>query len=221
MKYDLIIVSKSTPQLRHFTDNCIKTARQDNADLNVIIVETSGLDVTYNAKVIKYTGDFNYHRAMNLGLKEAVGDVYIIANNDIVFFPGWSQIGDQMIWNGFDSASALSNCPEHRNMEMADKIIPGYDIGRHITGWCIFMTKECYRRIGKLSEEVNFWCSDNIYADQLMEAGLKHGLFCNVRVNHATSMTLRTVSRKLMINYQVDQLKKYKLIKNAKRERTA
>ena len=83
MYYDLIIVSQSKGELIQMTENCIASARQDG-DLNVIVVET-GDPYPYDAQIIKYEGEFNYNRALNLGLDHAKGDVHILANNDLVF----------------------------------------------------------------------------------------------------------------------------------------
>ena len=219
MKYDLIIVAKSsTKELIQVTQNCINSARADNADLNVIIVETSGCVVKYDHvnQVIKYEDEFNYNRALNLGLKYAIGDIHILANNDIIFLPGWSKIGECMINNEFDSASALSNDHRQKHLKRGDWIYEGYEVGKYLTGWCIFVTKKCIETIGGLDETFDFWYSDNIYADQIIKAKIRHGLFCNVQVNHIVSATLRTVPAKLRKKYSYDNTAKYKLIRKIK-----
>ena len=209
MTYDLIIVSKSISQeLIDITTNCIVSARQDG-DLNVIVVETGGVKVTYDANVMYYQGLFNYNRALNLGLMYAKGDIYILANNDIYFHKGWSQIGDQMKQYGFDSASALSNDKRQRAFKKEDCIYEGYNIGVHITGWCIFVTKEAIKKISKLDESFDFWYSDNVYADQLKTNGHHHGLVCNVRVDHITSQTLKTLPFRDQRRYSVNARYKY------------
>jgi len=210
VKYDLIIVSKSTPDLIPYTEQTINTALQDKADVNVIIIETSGKEYPYkNAKSVLYKGSFNYNRALNLGLKEANGDVHILANNDLYFHKGWSQIGDLMALNGFDSASALSGDRRQFVFKQGDWIYPGYTIGAHLTGWCIFATKKCIETIQKLDESFEFWYSDNVYAEQLQKAGLRHGLFCNIRVDHVTSQTIRTISPTLQVQYTRNATRKY------------
>jgi len=215
MKYDLIIIAKSSNRdLIKITQNCIDTARVDKPDMNIIIVETSGCVVKYDVdQVIKYEGDFNYNRALNLGLKYVIGDVHILANNDIVFTPGWSKIGEYMKINGFESACALSEDRRQKGFRRGDWIYEGYEIGTFVTGWCIFCTKECISKIGKLDESFDFWYSDNVYADQLIKAGLRHGLFCNIQINHVTSATLRTVSPALQKKYSYESVIKYKILK--------
>ena len=210
--YDLIIVSKSTKDFIPVTQNCIDSARKDNADLNVIIVETDNKYDYEDARVVMYEGEFCYNKALNMGLKHAKGDIHILANNDIIFREGWSKIGEQMIVNGFDSASALSTDYRQHSFKRGEWIYEGYGVGSHLTGWCIFATKECIKTIGKLDESFDFWYSDNIYADQLKKAGLRHGLFCNVYVDHMTSTTFKTVGSQLQRRF-IGSEKRYHSIK--------
>jgi hypothetical protein len=222
MKFDLITVScSSSVELIDMTQRCIDSARQDDIDLNVIVVETCK-QTDYNAdQIVMYDGAFCYNRALNLGLTQAKGDIHILANNDLIFHKGWSAIGEAMIINKFPSACALSQDHRQKTFRRGDWIYEGYAIGTYLPGWCIFLTKEGLRTIGgKLWDDVDFWYSDNLYADQLMEYGVRHGLFCNVQVDHITSMTLRSTSpshqRKMAHESQV----KYSIFRrNAKRTR--
>jgi hypothetical protein len=209
VKYDLIIVSQSKGELIGMTERCIESARQDNADLNIIIVET-GNPYKYDVdKIIEYNGEFCYNRALNLGLKYAKGDVHILANNDLIFYKGWSQIGPLMQVNNYHSASVLSQ--NTKGYERGNFIYEGYEIGRHLTGWCLFMDKFCREKIGTLDESVSFWYSDDLYVCQLKAAGIKHGLFCNLRVDHITSRTLAKQSTAVQRRYQTGELRKFKI----------
>lgn len=207
MKYSLIIVASSSgKRLIDITQRCINSARADGADLDVIIVETFRVYDYEDCEIIEYHEPFNYNRALNKGIAKAKGDVLILANNDIVFHPGWSVIGDLMLSNGFDSASALSG--KHR-MKQEESIYPGFSIGTILTGWCIFATRECIKKIGKLNERCEFWGADNVYAEQLKAKGLRHGLFCNIRVDHLESSTLRTLPTRMQRKYSYGSLKNY------------
>jgi hypothetical protein len=195
MTYDLIIVTKSIPILIQITKNCIKSARQDNVELNVIIIET-GQPYKYDAdKIIEYNGVFNYNRALNLGLKYAKSDIQILANNDIIFHRGWSKIGDLMQANEYLSASAMSNATQYRRFKKGMFAYEGYRIGFEMAGWCIFTQKKLWNKIKKLDERHTFWFSDNAYADQLKQKGIKHALICCVQVDHLESTTLKRMDR--------------------------
>lgn len=195
ISYDLIIVAKSSrDNLKRITQSCIDSARAEG-DMNVILVETSGFEHQYRGvdQTLEYQGAFCYNRALNQGLEKAEGDVHILANNDIIFHPGWSVIGQSMIDAGFPSACVLSQDPRHRSYDRGDFIYPGYRVGYELVGWCIFVTKDCIKELEKLDESYDFWYSDNMYANQLIDHRIKHGLFCNARVDHVTSQTMRTL----------------------------
>lgn len=195
MTYDLIIVSQSKGNLIQMTQNCIDSARRDNADLNIIVVET-GNPYKYDVdKRIEYNGEFNYNRALNIGLKYAKSDIQILANNDIIFHEGWSLIGPVMKANNYLSACALSEDHRQSSCKQGYHAYEGYKIGVHMAGWCIFTDKLLWEKIGKLDESYKFWYSDNVYAKQLITAGIKHALICSVRVDHLGSQTLSQLPR--------------------------
>jgi glycosyltransferase involved in cell wall biosynthesis len=208
MYYDLIIVSQSRAELIPMTQQCINSAIFDTDDINVILIET-GQPYKYKgvSKFIEYNGEFNYNRALNMGLKYVKGDVHILANNDIIFHKGWSEIGELMQLNGYHSASAISS--GHKGFERGDLIYEGYDIAKQLTGWCIFMDRYCLDKIGQLDETVAFWYSDDLYALQIRKAGIKHGLFCNIQVDHITSRTLVKQSVSLQRKYQIGEVYKF------------
>ena len=221
ISYDLIIVSRSGGVLTPVTQTCITTAREDGAKMQVIVVET-GEDTKYDGAdtYIKYTGDFCYNRALNMGIEKATGDVHILANNDLVFHAGWSNIGELMRLNDFHSASLISG---HQTMfQRGDMVYEGYVVGYILTGWCLFMDRYCRERIGKLDETVSFWYSDNIYACQLQAAGIRHGLFTGYSIDHLASKTLNKQPSRIQRHYQVGELNKFLKRKEyyAQRERS-
>lgn len=208
MTYDLIIIARSTtPRLIQMTQNCINSAGADH----VILVET-GDNIDYQGvdQWVGYGGPFNYNRALNRGLQYAKGDVHILANNDLIFYEGWRTIGNYMVSYGFDSASAWF---KGSKFSQGDFVYKGYEVATHLLGWCLFITKEAMQKIGQLNEGVDFWYSDNVYADQLKQHGLQHGLFCNVRVDHIGSQTLSTMPMKIKRQYSIVQLAKYNQLK--------
>jgi hypothetical protein len=202
MSYDLIIVSQSIGDLIQVTQNCIDSARRDKTDLNIIIIETAQL---WNYKdvneIIKYEGQFNYNRALNLGLKSAKNEIQILANNDIIFYDGWSSIGDVMKVNNYLSACAISNDIRQHAFKRGSIAYEGYKIGYELCGWCIFTDKELWKHIGQLDERHAFWYSDNVYADQLKKKGIKHALICSIEVDHIGSRTLIKQPRQLQKQY--------------------
>ena len=141
MKYDLIIISASKDSsLKKMTQDAIDSCLADRADVNVILVETYQKTEYKNVdKYVLFEGEFNYNHCLNLGLKHRKGDVQILVNNDIIFMPGWSSIGQTMREYGYLSASALSNHPRQRLFQRGDYAYEGYDICLYVTGWCLFV----------------------------------------------------------------------------------
>ena len=211
IKYDLIVVAcSSSKRLIDITQRCIDSARQDTCNLNVIVVETFLQTYAYEGcKIVEYRGEFNYNHALNIGISHSKGDLLILANNDLYFHPGWSDIGYLMHANGFESASAYSSDHGKRGIRRAAEVWEGYNIGTLLTGWCLFVTRSCINKIGKLDERVDFWYSDNVYADQIQAAGIRHGLFCNIQVDHLESQTLKTLTYRKQRKYSFDNKKKY------------
>lgn len=211
MKYDLIIVSQSKDELIQVTQNCIDSALKDGADVNVIIIETSGQRIEFKGAndYVLYSGPFCYNRALNLGLERAKGDVFILANNDLIFHQGWSKMGDLMAINGYHSASAINGMQNKFNL--GNHVYDGYQISLTLTGWCIFMDRYCYETIGKLDESVSFWYSDDLYACQLRAAGIMHGMFCNCRVDHIASRTLKRQPSRVQRMYEIGEGHKFKI----------
>ena len=216
MTYDLIIISQSKGDLIRVTQQCIDSARKDNAELNIIVVET-GDNYPYQVdKIVKYEGEFNYNKALNIGLQYAKSDYQVLCNNDIIFHPGWSKMGDIMKVNEYLSASALSNDQRQRICKKGSVAYEGYVIGIHLTGWCIFTAKELWPLIGKLSEKHRFWYADNVYADQLIQAKIKHALICSIQVDHLGSRTLQKQPRNIQQLYTYSQgraTREYKSLK--------
>ena len=209
MFYDLIIVSKSGGALNSVTQTCITTAREHcKHDLNIIIIET-GEDVSYEGanEYVKDESEFCYNRALNRGLEKAKGDIAILANNDLVFHEGWSNIGELMQLNDYHSASLISG---HQTMfKRGDYVYEGYIVGYILTGWCLFVDRYCREQIGKLDESVNFWYSDNLYSCQIEAAGIRHGLFTGYSIDHLASKTLNKQPSRMQRFYQNGELNKY------------
>jgi hypothetical protein len=201
LKYDLIIVAASKDDaLRKMTQEAIDSCLMDRADVNVILVETFKKYTYRNVNTeIFFEGEFNYNHCLNLGLKHRKGDVQILANNDIIFQRGWSSIGETMKTYGYLSASALSNHPRQKAFQRGDFAYEGYEICLYVTGWCLFVDKNVWDKIGALDESYRFWYSDNVYIEQLKRAHIKHFLICNVLVLHYISRTLAKQDRKTKI----------------------
>ena len=92
----------------------------------------------------------------------------------------------------------------------------GYEIGKHVLGWCIIVDRIVMDKIGGFDTPVSFWFSDDVYAEQIKAAGIKHALVGTSRVRHLTSKSLRNsmvVAGKERANMQRGQGKLFKQYK--------
>ena len=143
-------------------------------------------DVSSNADVVLLqTKPFCYNKCLNDGFKYTEADWICFANNDVEFLPGWADI----IKFDYDSMSP-QNVGWMYHKDLGVDPIEGFGIGVHITGWCIIAKRETIEKIGGFDVDVDFWCSDNIYAEQLDFHGLKHALIPTSHVKHVASQTL-------------------------------
>lgn len=211
--YDLIIVSRTTPELlgmvQQTIDSCLATRGEKS--VNVILVETyTDAQRPENVdKLILYGNEkFNYNRALNLGLGLREGRVQMLANNDLIFRNGWATTGEIMSMNGIMSASL----PSGKNKNLVNGHVLGYEgyrVGYHLAGWLIFTLNEIWDKIGELPENYNFWYSDNDYVDTLKEHKIPHYLLTNAVVEHLGGVTIKTLDVNKIKEYTIGERVKY------------
>lgn len=195
-------VNYSNPELVEMTNRCIASlhASEHYIKFNVIIVEDDGVD-------------FNFNRQMCKGLSHGKSEFVILANNDLLFSEGF--FSEVMIAYNVKVAESFGcwnpNWHERYFKPNRDYYL-GYDIGKHLTGWCIITTRRVLKRIDFCNEEnfrVSFWRSDDIYKDLLQKHNIKHALVRNSKVTHLLSKTLKTHSKEKQIELTIGQKKKY------------
>lgn len=208
---DIVIVSNSeTSLLRGMTSMAIRTAR-DNAGIDVgkiVVIEQCRWRKPYKGtKTLHYDFEFNYNKCLNLGFSVCKSQYVAFCNNDLHFGKNWALNAILAIKDGY-----LSVSPTQKHIFPG--ILPGYEIGKHILGWCIIMDRIVMDRIGQFDCPVDFWYSDNVYALQIQAAEVKHALVGNSYVRHFTSTTLGKVrNSKKRMAMQIGQEKifnKYK-----------
>jgi len=210
-KIDIIIVAASIDDnLKRITQDAINTCHKSegNIDFNIIVIETSNRKVTYRDATVKYfiRDEFNYNLALNYGLKFCKYKYIALCNNDIIFEKGWASI----LIKQMKKHDALSACPYDPELKRkGEEISKGYSIRIHLVGWCIFVDREVFKLIGHLNEEVDFWYSDNIYADQLKKAKIKHIMVYDSIVHHIENQTLNTCTNKQKSKIMHSQARKY------------
>jgi len=203
---DIIILSYAQSQeLKEMTIHCIDSliTSKDTASINfnILVIESykeiKGYQYPYT-KTIYPDEPFGYHRYMNIGIKLTSSPYVCLCNNDLNFHPGWAseiliqmtQIPDLM------SASPLCSIvhPE-LGVPLNSGIRIGYRVGYEITGWCLFVKREIFKKIGKLDENYRFSAADHDFANTLALLNIKHALITSAVVDHGNSKTLKTQTK--------------------------
>jgi len=193
---DVVIVSDASTGY-HLTQQAIATCKAER----IIVVEQQ--PVAYEGAItVHYEGAFNYNRCLNLGYQHTENNV-AFCNNDLVFYD-WKHI--ERMLNEYGSLSPRSEgWFKHKGLE---GVIEGYEIGRHLCGWCLVVSRMTMAMTGGFDEGVEFYFSDNLWADQLRFHGIRHALDCESRVDHLVSKTLlqqKSLRRKELESGQIDK----------------
>lgn len=209
MNIDVIIPSLSNIFTSVLLENCITTLRsaEPNIKFNVIVIESSDtIKLCGQDQTIMYDrSEFCYNHAMNQGIDISKNEWVILANNDLIFKPGFMEhilLAHAMHPDilSFSPWNSMWNWHENMFRNRTSKIIYGYGIGRELTGWCLIIKRSIFDII-KLAETVNFWYSDNVYADALIATNLKHALVCGSKVDHIVSQTKRVSTSEAIESY--------------------
>lgn len=206
----VIVSCQKTNYHRVITEQAIRSS-----GVECIVVETMPEAKPYNTpktQTLFWTREFNYNACLNFGLMHTNTEYIALCNNDLEFKPGWEKITDVMSYFNLLSACPFSELNAIPNpYRKGNTLHYGYDIGHEMLGWCIVINREILQHIKKLDETYKFWCSDNIYADQLKQADIKHALICNSIVNHIGkgSKTLNTLPSQKYFEYTVNEHAKY------------
>lgn len=196
MLVDVIIPSLSLPVHHDMIRNCIGSLRASEKDIafNVILVESAKeiVELGQDVSILFDLDKFNFHHALNQGLKASQNEWVVFANNDVIFYPGWMQaiLEAKNLFPQIESFSPWEPLrhPRYFGNPPYLRVYLGYQTTVTLAGWCIVTTKKVLNQI-TLSEEISHWFSDNNYADELQKYGFLHGLVTNSLVHHLEEQT--------------------------------
>lgn len=189
---DICIVSYAkTEELYEVTCKGIKSllASEKDIQFNVFIME-SNVHRDYsqfsNVKTFYPGTEFKYNKYLNNLQQEGESEYLALCNSDLTYEKGWATEIIKRMYQVPEILSASPFCPQTQNINdwQGSKNFLGYRVRRELAGWCIFQQRKIYDIIGKLNEDVDFWFSDDIYAEQLKKHNIIHALIPASRVNH-------------------------------------
>lgn len=191
----VILSNTNSDAIYNMNLNCInsfvKSVKLVHTPFEIILVE-SNTNADYNYKeaveILKPNTAFNFHKFANIGLRKAKGTYFVFSNNDVVFdencikalFKVIKQEKNIKSFSPYDAKSnklplTLVNNTSH---------VEGFEIQKHLTGWCIIMHKDVYKIINGLDERFDFYYADNDYAMQLQKYNIRHALVTKAYVAH-------------------------------------
>jgi len=198
MIVDVIIPSKTSDRIAPILMTCIASLKSSEPTIqfNVVVVESAEYRALGQDRTLAYDQDvFCYNHALNLGINSTFNEWVILANNDLIFHPFFMseiltahhsapEIESFSPWNTMNGwhDMAMHGLPE------AD-IYEGHDTSYRLAGWCIIVKRLVLNRID-LNERCRLWYSDNIYADELLKYGIRHGLVRRSIVDHLCTQTI-------------------------------
>jgi hypothetical protein len=188
MVVDVIFAEKKGELFRRLTNTAIASLRaaETNVRFDVFVIEDDGVK------------PFNYNRMMCNGIAMGMSDMVIMSNNDVVFHKGFmTEVLAVKDMTGAESFGLWDDRWHAKKFHFPSRYYKGYQVGKHITGWCIVADRAMIERIGFCSEptfRVRGWYSDNVYADLLIKHHVVHVLCANAKVDHMVSATLNELS---------------------------
>lgn len=204
VEVDVVIVSYAKDEhLYNLTKRTITSLLDSESSeairFNIFIVE-SQLDVNWSQispeiKTISTSMPYGYHAYLNLGRKEGKSDWVVLANSDLFFTKNWmSEILESYKRNpsvpSFSPLCTLTQ-PQYGIFPNTGDIL-GYQIRRHISGWCIVQRRDIYDNIGDLDERFRHWFCDNDYSMTLYQKKIPHMLVTKSLVEHHSNITGKT-----------------------------
>lgn len=196
MKTSLILpVYLLNHELMDMTERCLLSMAQDAPDEVIIVNDGSPLPLGRNyftdlvgARIFHQEENQGYTKAVNLGLKEAKGDILIVANNDLLFSPHWMAGLMKPLAEGYDIATVQV---VDTNQKVSDKT--GITEGDKF-GSLFAITRKVYKRLGGLDEELGRgYFTDLDYQKRAEDAGFRVGKNWSCIVTHEPKSTFKQV----------------------------
>lgn len=198
MKIDIIILSYAkTEYLKELTEQSIKTLIEsedpDKIQFNILVIESNKSLEPFqfgNMTTIYPKEEFGFHKYLNIGIKATSNQYVCLCNNDLIFHKNWaSEILKQFkLYPNLKSANPFCNSFEYDNFitNSSNVLIrrENPNVNGILTGWCIFVDRSVFSKIGFLDERFEFWYADNDYDLTLRKHKIDHALIKSSKVTH-------------------------------------
>jgi GT2 family glycosyltransferase len=210
VKIDIIILSYAkTESLKQITlqgiESLFLSEDPDHIQFETLVIESNKELFPYqypNTRTIYPDEKFGFNRYLNIGITQTFNDYVCLCNNDLIYHQHWAtEILKAMRENpGIKSANPYCDSFSYDQSikEGVDIIFRHQNLKVHgsLTGWCLFIKREIFNKIGLLDEQFEFWYADNDYDFTLRKHRLKHALIKRSRVTHLANQSHDTLMDK-------------------------
>ena len=205
---DIVIISfAKNAECEKTTIECLKSllSSEENSEqiFNIIVIESNPNikydHVSKNIKTYFAPLPYGYNKFLNFGRKKGNSEWVALCNNDLIFEKKWFSniLKTSSVYSDVLSFSPICSLTQPSlGINVNSGNFLGYEVRKHISGWCIVQKRIIYDKIGDLDESFIHWCSDNDYAITLFKNNLKHILVTDsvvVHHNHHIGITTKNV----------------------------
>ena len=200
---DIVLVG----DLNSITKHCIRSIESTCDNANIIVEPFQG-----------------YNKSLNNGAAKGNNEFIAFCNNDLEFLPNW----DKPLIKGLNFNFSVSPWCPRTHKDWWGRYEPvsmyrSYEVGKALAGWFIMMRRDSFERLGGFDERLEFWASDNSYAEQLKAIKKSnpnfisdHALIPQSKVIHFQSQTLNKLDRRKYKQFTSDQITKFEKLYNTK-----
>lgn len=197
-------------------DSLLSSEEWGRDELEILLIESNN-EITYDypnsVRVIVPNEKFGFHRFLNIGLAEAIGEFIAFCNNDIVFQKGWwtaikcvkEQHPKFMCFSPLDRSYPMMS---EQEMPSTKDYYIGWENKRHFAAWCFVWERKVFDIIGAFDETFDFYSADDDELQTLRYYAIQNVLITASEVKHLSQV----VTIKQGINkYKVTDKTKYPL----------
>jgi len=205
VQIDVIILSyaKNT-YLKGLTEQTITTLIQSEdpkkIEFHILVIESEKSLYPFqfeHSKTLYPKEKFGFNKYLNIGLSITNNKFVCLCNNDLIFHQHWASEILAAMERDVDMMSATPFCRKYHQTNGFLAYAPpveGY-LGV-FTGWCVFVKRTIFNRIGRLDENLVFWYCDNDYVQLLLKYNIKNVLVSTSFITHLGSESLKDIDEK-------------------------
>ncbi len=204
-----IIVVESNPGWQAFRNGNKDLVKLPGRSKEAI---SSGQGYGPGVKVLVPEEKFNFNRFNNLGMACGSADWILFSNNDVLFHPGCISA---MLAEYQKNPEIVSFCPVDPNSPYTPpgtfkpdkKIVPGYLVRVHFTGWCFLTRRSVFEITGPFDTRFDYYFADDDFCMVLRQHNLINAVIPHAQVSHLANITSKKLSFSISDKFKIDQQK--------------